>query len=107
MLDSAVDVAYTGRMLAVCDYNGDGNRDFNPTTKIKYSIANKQQIILKVFDILGNEISILVNEEKSAGEHEVEFYGSNLSSGVYYYTLTATDLRGNKQAQTKQMVLIK
>ncbi len=64
---------------------------FNPTTKIKFTIpsTNNEIVTLKVFDILGNEIATLVNEEKPAGEYEVEFNAGkyNLSSGVYYYIL--------------------
>jgi len=71
---------------------------FNPTTKIKYTIANyqnskkeEQLVTLKVFDLLGREITTLVNEPKQPGEYEIEFDASKygLSSGVYMYQLTA------------------
>ena len=83
---------------------------FNPTTKIRYTIpaviANgmKQphQVVLKVFDILGNEIATLVNEEKPAGTYEVEFYSEGLTSGVYFYKLQVADL-----SQTKKMILLR
>jgi len=80
---------------------------FNPRTRIKYSIPQLSIITLKVFDIFGREIAILVNEEKPAGTYEVEFDarsygGSNLSSGVYFYRMQAGDF-----IQTKKFVLIK
>ena len=80
---------------------------FNPSTKIKYSIAGggtslMKSVQLKVFDIIGNEIRVLVNEEKSAGEYEVEFKATDLSSGIYFYQLRVNDF-----VQTKNMLLIK
>lgn len=64
---------------------------FNPSTKIKFSIPNVgselAQTVLKVYDILGNEVATLVNEEKPAGIYEVKFDASGLSSGVYFYKL--------------------
>jgi len=83
---------------------------FNPTTKIKYEIPNVetrhasslQFIALKVYDILGNEVASLVNEEKQPGFYEVEFNAKELSSGIYYYQLnTGTFI------QTKKMILLK
>jgi hypothetical protein len=75
---------------------------FNPVTSIQYTINSKQLISLKVYDILGNEIATLVNEEKPAGEYEVEFNGSELPSGIYFYQLKA----GN-YIETKKMMLLK
>ena len=53
---------------------------FNPSTKIKYSIPQSSNVIIKVFDILGNEIETLVNEEKPAGTYEITWYAANLPS---------------------------
>ena len=75
---------------------------FNPTTKIKYQIAELSFINIKVYDVLGNEIAILVNEEKSAGEYEIEFNGSEFTSGIYFY-----QLRAGSFIQTKKMILLK
>jgi hypothetical protein len=75
---------------------------FNPTTNIRYQITNNRFVLLKVYDILGKEIATLVNEKQSPGVYEVIFDGSNLSSGIYFYTLTAGDFRA-----TKRFVLIK
>jgi hypothetical protein len=55
-----------------------------------------------VYDILGNEVAILVKDEKSAGKYEVEFFASNLPSGIYFYRLQAGSF-----VETKKMVLIK
>ena len=82
---------------------------FNPITKIRYSIARSteyysvlQNVTLKVYDILGNEVTTLVNEEKSPGNYEVEFDARSLTSGVYFYELNAGTF-----FQTKKMILIR
>jgi hypothetical protein len=80
---------------------------FNPSTKIKYSIPQSSQVQIKVFDVLGNEIEILVNKEKPAGTYEVEFNSHsgevrNLPSGVYFYQLKAREF-----ISTKKMILIR
>ena len=75
---------------------------FNPSTKIQYSLPQSSKVVIKVFDILGSEIEILVNEEKSAGTYELNWNASKLSSGVYFYQLKA----GN-YIQTKKMILMK
>ena len=75
---------------------------FNPITNISYQIPTQQFITLKVFDILGNEIDLLVNEEKVAGYFETNFNASKFTSGVYFYQLKA----GN-YLSTKKMVYLK
>ena len=93
---------------------------FNPTTKIKYSISSviasgakqSQLVTLKVYDVLGNEVAILVNEEKPAGSYEVEFSAKggsasggnavNLPSGTYFYQLTSENF-----VETRKMILMK
>ena len=60
---------------------------FNPSTVIQFTIGSKQFVQLKVFDVLGNEIMMLVDEEKSAGTYEVEFSAEGLSSGIYFNKL--------------------
>ncbi len=96
---------------------------FNPSTKIKYQIPGQSLpegsrarndntsvtlsgveefcVTLKVYDILGREVATIVNEEKAAGEYEVKFYGGSLSSGFYFYQLSA----GN-YFETKKMMLL-
>ena len=75
---------------------------FNPSTKIKYSIPKKSQIQIKVFNTLGEEIRTLITEEKPAGEYEVEFNGTSLPSGIYFYQLNA-----ESYTQTKKMILLR
>ena len=75
---------------------------FNPTTSIKYAISSKQFAQLKIYDILGNEVTTLVNEEKPAGNYEVNFDASKFSSGVYFYQLKAGNF-----ISTKKMILLR
>ncbi len=80
---------------------------FNPSTKIKYSIpanvnGQTSNVILKVYNVLGNEVATLVNENKQAGDYEITFDGSNLSSGVYLYKLESGNI-----VETKKMLMIK
>jgi predicted secreted protein len=75
---------------------------FNPKTKIGYEISESNFVTINVYDILGNEITTLVSEEKQPGTYEVEFDGKQLPSGIYFYQLKA----GN-YIETKKMVLIK
>ncbi|MDP1678093.1 MAG: glucoamylase family protein [Bacteroidota bacterium] len=70
---------------------------FNPTTTIAYSIPQKSNVVLKVFDVLGKAVAILVNETKDAGFYEVTFNGSKLSSGVYFYLLTTGNFSSTKK----------
>lgn len=75
---------------------------FNSLTQINYSIPQNSHVSLKVCDILGKEIAVLVNEEKTAGNHKIEFNGTNLPSGVYFYRLTAGAF-----TDTKKLILLK
>ncbi len=80
---------------------------FNPTTIIRFTIpyvetGHAPSVQLKVYDVLGNEIAILVNEEKPSGIYEVEFNVSSLPSGVYFY-----QLKSGSFVETKKMILLK
>jgi hypothetical protein len=75
---------------------------FNPQTTIKYLIPQKCFVSITVYDILGKEVSKLVNEEKLSGSYEVQFNGSKLSSGVYFYRLHAGNF-----FKTKKLMLLK
>lgn len=72
---------------------------FNPETRIKYQVSSNSFVTLKVYDILGNEIATLVNEEKQPGEYEIDFDAAkyNLSSGVYFYRLRAGEFTSTKK----------
>ena len=75
---------------------------FNPTTTIQFQIPELSFVTLKVYDVLGNEVAILVNGEKSAGSYVVEFDGSELSTGIYYYQLKSSGF-----IQTRKMLLLR
>ena len=75
---------------------------FNPSTKIRYSVPKSSNVIIKVFDILGNEIETLVNEEKPVGIYEITWNAANLPSGIYFYTINAGTF-----IETKKLVLLK
>ena len=75
---------------------------FNPSTVIKYTIGNASRVVIKVYDITGRVVADLVNEEKPAGQYNVEFKGNNLASGTYIYTIST-----NNFTQSKKMLLLK
>jgi hypothetical protein len=98
----------------ITDYTLEQNfpNPYNPTTTIKYQIPELSFVTVKVYDVLGKEVTTIVDEEKSAGSYEVEFsaiggsaFGGNatsLPSGIYFYRLKANDF-----TQTKKMILLK
>ena len=75
---------------------------FNPSTVISYQLTGNSFVSLSVFDVLGREVAVLVDELKSAGNHQVTFDATGLASGVYYYVLNA-----DEQTLTKKLTLIK
>ena len=75
---------------------------FNPSTIIQYSIPHSSRVTLKVYDVLGRVVAVLVDEQKNPGTYDVEFEGKSLSSGVYYYRLTS-----NNNSDVKRMLLLK
>ncbi|MBK9333454.1 MAG: T9SS type A sorting domain-containing protein [Ignavibacteria bacterium] len=75
---------------------------FNPSTVIRYSLAENGFITLKVYDLTGKIVAVLVNENQKTGSYEVNFDGYNLASGIYFYKLSVNDF-----TQTKKMVLLK
>ncbi len=101
----------------ISNYQLDQNypNPFNPSTTIKYSIANVEtgyipSVQLKVYDILGSEIITLVNKEQPPGNYEVEFDGTEFSSGIYLYIINAGDpasSAGQVYIETKKMILLK
>ncbi len=87
---------------------------FNPTTKIRFTIpevgSELAQTVIKVYDILGNEVATLVNEKKEPGYYEVEFNAEGLSSGIYFYRLQSgnpSTSSGQNYLQTKKMILLR
>ena len=90
---------------------------FNPVTSIQYTIdslpggkAGMQFVTLKIYDMLGNEVATLVNKEQPAGTYEVEFFADGLTSGIYFYKLTAGNPAINSEpvyTETKKMIILK
>ena len=75
---------------------------FNPETNISYRLATSGKVTLEIFDLLGQKIQTLVDEEQAAGVHEISFTANNLSSGIYMY-----HLRSNGFVQSKKMILLR
>jgi hypothetical protein len=75
---------------------------FNPSTTFRYSIPQTSKVVIKVYDILGNEIVTLMDEEKSIGTYELTWNAASLSSGVYFYQLKA-----GEYTAVKKMILLR
>jgi len=90
--------------LVPAEYNLEQNypNPFNPSTEIRFSIPQTTNVSLKVFDVMGREVAALIDEQMEAGKHSLVFNAANLSSGVYYYTITAKNFM-----ETKKMLLLK
>jgi len=92
------------------DLNQNYPNPFNPNTVIEFALPVKSKVELSVYNLLGEKIITLVNEEKNAGNHQVLFNAVNLSSGIYFYKLQAGDpsaSSGQSFVQTKKMILLK
>ena len=75
---------------------------FNPSTKIKFSVPKSTGVKITIYDALGKVVATLVNEQLKPGTYETEWDGSNFASGIYFYTLSASEL-----TQTRKLVLLK
>ena len=104
-------VLKVGNSVGINEYNNTADvyslgqnypNPFNPKTIIRYSISENNFVNLKVYDILGNEVSELVNKKQTAGNYQIEFNGESLSSGIYFYRLTSGEF-----VETKRMILLK
>ncbi|MBK9096854.1 MAG: T9SS type A sorting domain-containing protein [bacterium] len=104
LVDSVTSVEEYPEQIEVLNYKLFQNypNPFNPNTVIGYQLSVISNVTLKVYDVLGNEIATLVNEEKLAGTYEVNFDAAGLPSGLYLYKLSAGDM-----FQIKKMVLLK
>jgi hypothetical protein len=82
---------------------------FNPSTTIRYQIPSDGKVAIRIFNLLGQEISTLVNEQKKAGSYSIEWNGSNTPSGVYFYRTELTPVIGNRGSlrDVKKMILLK
>jgi hypothetical protein len=99
---NAVDVEAENIIPAIFSLEQNYPNPFNPTTKIVWQSPVSSHQILKVYDVLGNEVATLVDEFKPAGRYEVQFTTNNLSSGVYFY-----ELRTDNFVSIKKMTLLK
>lgn len=77
---------------------------FNPETTIRFQVSTPSHVTLKIFDVLGREVAVLLDREKPIGEHSVQFNGSGLISGIYFYHI---DVGRGQFVQTKKMILMK
>jgi hypothetical protein len=75
---------------------------FNPSTTIQYSIKERTSVELVLYDILGREVEVLVNEEQDAGQYKINLNAGGLASGVYFYKIQA-----GEYAEVKKMILLK
>ncbi|MDZ7625229.1 MAG: T9SS type A sorting domain-containing protein [Ignavibacteriaceae bacterium] len=103
-LDNTVNVEDQGSLLSPNNYNLAQNypNPFNPSTTIQFSIPQRSNVTLKVYDVLGNEVTTLVNEEKERGVYTISFNASALASGMYLYRIQA-----GLFVETKKMILLK
>lgn len=99
---SALEQSRSQEIPAECALMQNYPNPFNPSTTIKYELPRSAVVNLSVYDLLGRMVSVLVNERRDAGIHEVTFDGSGLASGVYFYRFSAGDF-----VQTRKLVLVK
>jgi hypothetical protein len=99
-----IEVVSNNDEIIANDFNLDQNypNPFNPNTTINYSLGERSQVTLKVYDVLGSEVATLVNTTQEAGKHNVTFDASKLASGLYIYTLNA-----GSYTSSKKMMLLK
>ncbi|MEW6651916.1 MAG: T9SS type A sorting domain-containing protein [Bacteroidota bacterium] len=102
VVQGGVDVKKLEEMPAQYELSQNYPNPFNPATKIKFSMPVEGMVSLKVYNVVGEEVETLLDTYKGAGSYEVSFDASNLSSGVYMYTL-----RTEKMSLTKKMILVK
>lgn len=80
---------------------------FNPSTKISFNLAVDSKVTLRIFDVLGQEITTLVNRQMNAGKHDIQLNATGLNSGVYFYKLEADGINGQNFSSIKKMILTK
>jgi hypothetical protein len=80
---------------------------FNPSTKISFSLPVESHVTLKVFNLLGEEVTNLINGSFTAGTHNLNFDASNMNSGLYFYQIEAQGIDGSNFSQVKKMMLTK
>ncbi|MDZ7625291.1 MAG: T9SS type A sorting domain-containing protein [Ignavibacteriaceae bacterium] len=96
-------------VIAPASFSLDQNypNPFNPSTRISFSLAVDSKVSLKIFDVLGQEVASLVNQDLTQGIHTYDFNASGINSGVYFYKIEATGVNGNEFVDVKKMILVK
>jgi hypothetical protein len=96
-------------VIAPASFSLDQNypNPFNPSTRISFSLAVDSKVSLKIFDVLGQEVASLVNQDLTQGVHTYDFNAAGINSGVYFYKLEATGVNGNEFTDVKKMILVK
>jgi hypothetical protein len=96
-------------VVAPAEFSLDQNypNPFNPSTKITFSLAVNSKVSLKVFDVLGQEVASLVNQDLTAGVHNYDFNAIGFNSGVYFYRIEANGIDGTNFTNVKKMILLK
>ena len=80
---------------------------FNPSTTISYLVPNETRVVLKIYNSIGQEVTTLVNDDRSAGYHQEVWNASNVATGMYIYQLTVNDQKGKKENYRKKMLMVK
>jgi photosystem II stability/assembly factor-like uncharacterized protein len=99
----AVDVNTPAEFLLEQNYPN----PFNPSTNIGFKLKSDSKVTLNIYNIVGEEITLLSNENLNAGEHRIHFTASGLTSGIYFYTLKAAGIDGTNFTATRKMILMK
>ena len=96
-------------VIAPASFSLDQNypNPFNPSTRISFSLAVDSKVSLKIFDVLGQEVASLVNQDLTQGVHTYDFNATGINSGVYFYRIEATGVNGSKFTNVKKMILSK
>lgn len=107
-----VDIQFTGvedEELLPTEYSVSQNfpNPFNPSTSIKFALPEASKVTLKIFNLLGQEVSTLVNQNYDAGRYEVQFNAQSIASGIYIYSISAEGINGNRFIESKKMTLLK
>ena len=104
LLDNLTSVSYEENFHSLSEYKLEQNypNPFNPSTKISYKIPTSGNVSLKIINLLGSEVTELINSEMEPGQYDIEFNAANLPSGVYFCRLQAGDF-----VQTRKMILLK
>jgi hypothetical protein len=96
-------------VIAPASFSLDQNypNPFNPSTKITFSLAIDSKVSLKVFDVLGQQVASLIDQDLTQGVHTYDFNAARINSGVYFYKIEATGVSGTEFTDVKKMILIK